>query len=235
MRSSLTISIVIHLLLTLVLLVSMRLTGASEARPVIVRVRLVEPRGEAPPAPPAPAAALTAEPAPAPPPVPLPQEAPPVRVRHRDAEHVAVRPPAAAAPQPLAVEEPRRARPRPAETPPPAAPPAPVAELPPGKSTQVETDAPAFTEFAYYRVAMRNKISSLWSPPRASSPLSCTVRFRIVRSGVIVGAGVAHSSGLAFFDHTALRAVVEASPLPPLPADFPADVVGVTFQFAYNP
>ena len=114
----------------------------------------------------------------------------------------------------------------PAETP---------AERPRGKSTQVSADEPAFAEFAYYRVAMRNKISSQWSPPRASTELVCTVHFRIVRSGAVVGPRLVASSGLPFFDHTALRAVVESSPLPPLPAEFPGDVVGVSFEFAYTP
>jgi protein TonB len=176
----------------------------------------------------------------------VPREVPALERQPRRPAEARVRAPEKAAPQPLATEEPeprrRRVETAPAATPPPAseaqaaAPDeAEPAEQPRGKSTQVSADEPEFVRFAYYQVAMRNKISSQWSPPRASEALVCTVHFRIVRSGAVVAARVVESSGLAFFDHTALRAVIESSPLPPLPAEFPGDVVGVTFEFAYKP
>jgi TonB family protein len=163
----------------------------------------------------------------------------PRQAKPMDAE---VKVPEAAEPKAISVDEPERERaPEPEQTA--APPPSPVAAAPSedqearprGPSTQVESDSPIFTEYAYYRLAMRNKISAAWSPPRASSELVCVVRFQIVRSGAVVGARVENSSGLPFFDHAALRAVLEASPLPPLPADFPDDVVTVHFEFAYAP
>jgi TonB family protein len=240
MRSSFGISLLAHLGVLSLLLVSARLSANVEPRPVVYRVNLVQPRVE-------PEVQAPEPPPPEPPPSrPVPREVPELRVHRRQAREVRLTSPEAAPETPLRVEhrERRERRPEPpAPEPPPPTPPPEPEEVPPaaeeplprGASTQVQPDSPLFAEYAYYRVAMRNKISSLWSPPRASSELVCAVHFRIVRSGAIVGARIQQSSGLAFFDHTALRAVIEASPLPPLPAEFPDDVVGVTFQFAYSP
>jgi protein TonB len=257
MRSSLAVSVAIHVLITLVLWIGVHLNANLEARPVIYRVNLVEPVIAAPV--PAEVEEAPVEPEVKPEPVPespvidvepepMPTELPDLQVRRRRTRDAELAPPEAAEPKPISLDKPdRRRREIEKPKPEPAAPqpavsevvPAPEeaapAETPRGKSTQATTDSPAFAEFAYYRVAMQNKLSALWSPPRASSEIVCSVRFRIVRSGAIVGARVETSSGLAIFDHTALRATIEASPLPPLPADFPGDVVGVTMQFAYKP
>ena len=92
-----------------------------------------------------------------------------------------------------------------------------------------------FGEFSYYQVAMQNKIAAHWSPGFISGEAVAIVYFRIIRSGTIVGARVEESSGIPFYDQTALRAVLEASPLPPLPAQFPDDAVGVHFRFRFRP
>ncbi len=92
-----------------------------------------------------------------------------------------------------------------------------------------------FGEFAYYRIAMQNKIAANWSPAFVSGEAVCVVYFRIIRSGMVVGARVEEPSGIPYYDQTALRAVLESSPLPPLPAQFPDDAVGVHFRFRYKP
>jgi TonB family protein len=92
-----------------------------------------------------------------------------------------------------------------------------------------------FGDFAYYRIAIQNKIAANWSPGFVSGEAKAIVYFRIIRSGRVVGAKVEESSGIPFYDQTALRAVLEASPLPPLPEQFPDDTVGVHFLFRYKP
>ncbi len=92
-----------------------------------------------------------------------------------------------------------------------------------------------FGDFGYYRLAMQNKIAANWSPGFVSGEAACIIYFRIIRSGAVVGARVEESSGIPFYDQTALRAVVESSPFPPLPAQLPDDMVGVHFRFRYQP
>lgn len=91
-----------------------------------------------------------------------------------------------------------------------------------------------FGEFGYYRLAIQNRVGSNWSPGFVSGEAVTIVYFRVIRSGAIVGARVEKSSGIAFFDQTALRAVLASSPLPPLPAQFPEDAVGIHFRFRYK-
>jgi TonB family protein len=91
-----------------------------------------------------------------------------------------------------------------------------------------------FGDFGYYRLAIQNRIGSNWSPAFVSGEAVTIVYFRIIRSGAIVGARVEESSGISFYDQTALRAVLSSSPLPPLPAQFPEDAVGVHFRFRYK-
>jgi protein TonB len=92
-----------------------------------------------------------------------------------------------------------------------------------------------FGDYAYYRIAMQNRIASNWSPGFVSGEATCVVYFRIIRSGMVVGARVEKPSGIPYYDQSALRAVLESSPLPPLPAQFPEDAVGVHFRFRYAP
>ncbi len=57
------------------------------------------------------------------------------------------------------------------------------------------------------------------------------VKFTIQRDGTITGAEVEKSSGYTALDIAALRAVVGARQLPPLPAGVPESVAGRSPQF----
>ncbi len=104
-----------------------------------------------------------------------------------------------------------------------------------GKKSTVELDAPF--PFLYYLTVVRNKISSNWLPTRAQG--TATVRtklhFVILRSGKVTRIVVEESSGVPFFDQSALRAVYASDPLPPLPEEFPDAELGVHFTFEYVP
>jgi TonB family protein len=92
--------------------------------------------------------------------------------------------------------------------------------------------------FAYYLASIRNKIGSRWVPPPGldvrDRPARATVYFRIHRDGQISVARVESSSGNAFFDQTAMRALLAATPLPPLPAGYNDEWLGVHFGFEYQ-
>lgn len=92
--------------------------------------------------------------------------------------------------------------------------------------------------FAYYLAALRNKIGSRWVPPQGVGGRGRTVKaivyFRVHRDGQVSQTSVETSSGYAFFDQTALRALLAAAPLPPLPAGFPDNYLGVHFGFEFQ-
>jgi len=89
--------------------------------------------------------------------------------------------------------------------------------------------------FAYYLATIKRKIAANWRVPGTSSgSIHCRVYFRIARSGSIDTPVIETSSGNFLFDQAALRAVVQAHPLPPLPGGFSDDNLGVHFSFAYE-
>jgi TonB family protein len=92
--------------------------------------------------------------------------------------------------------------------------------------------------YAYYLQAVRDKIATCWAPPSGLSTgnreVSATVSFQIDRRGSIGASYVEEPSGTGVFDAAALRAVVMANPLPPLPQDFPGDWVGIHLRFIYE-
>ena len=105
--------------------------------------------------------------------------------------------------------------------------------VPSVQSVIAGVDAPNF-EFPYYLKLIQGKIGSLWSPPNIGMPRDAkevVVSFTLVTSGKVREVKVEKSSGNAFFDQAALRAVYNASPMPPLPKGFTDPDLKVHFSF----
>jgi protein TonB len=188
--------------------------------------------------------------APVPPPAPAPEEAAKPRI---------LKPPDEVPPPPSekakllpAKEEPKKNPPLPAYTDPKgkaktstteAAPPRP-AENPDtggggagtgagGSGTGVgglRFDQPGFN-YPYYYERVKIAIETNWFKPATSIPTSPVVHFTIQKDGTITDAELVTSSGLTYVDRAALRAVMAASPLPPLPGDFQSSHIGLSVLF----
>lgn len=106
-----------------------------------------------------------------------------------------------------------------------------------GLSAEVGVDDANF-EFTYYLIALRNRIGQNWSAPAGVTASGQAVRavvyFRIRRDGGVTEARVEQSSGIAFFDQSALRAVTISDPVPPLPMGFTGPTLGVHFGFEFS-
>lgn len=89
--------------------------------------------------------------------------------------------------------------------------------------------------FLYYLRIIEQKISQHWTPPanawRSGPEKRVVIGFQIQRDGRIVKPVIKESSGIEFFDQTAVRAVLSADPLPPLPSEFAKDYLDVYFGF----
>ncbi len=104
-----------------------------------------------------------------------------------------------------------------------------------GLSGQVGVDARDF-EFTYYLMLVRNKVAQAWAPPTGlpgGRRVRAAVYFRIARDGGLSNIRLEESSGVEFFDRSALRAVMLSDPLPPLPLGYPGGDLGVHFGFQY--
>jgi TonB family protein len=88
--------------------------------------------------------------------------------------------------------------------------------------------------FAWYLNRVEGIVSGKWNPRqlgfREGSARRCVVHFMVGRRGDVSKVTLVESSGVDLFDREALRAV-KASRLPPLPAKFTANQLGVTFIF----
>jgi TonB family protein len=198
--------------------------------PDVVQVALIDPSDLAAAAPsPAP---------PAPAPAPKIETPPPAEPKGIRIEKPKKKPPEKPVQKQEPPEEPREVAPPPAE--PPSA--APRVTLPmasignAGLKGQVAVDGSQF-EFAYYLALIRSRIGQVWSPPAGLATGGAVVRavvyFRIERDGRIAGARLETSSGVEFFDRSALRAVTLSDPMPPLPLGYGGGDLGVHFGFEY--
>lgn len=137
-------------------------------------------------------------------------------------------------------EPPQSVVPQPRETPAAEPPPAARVALPsaatgvPGLSAQVGVDDADFG-FAYYLVQVRQAIAANWTAP-AGVPAGtrAVVRFRIMRDGTVRDARLSEGSGNGWFDQSAARAVAITRRLPPLPAGYAVNELGVQFGFEYT-
>jgi TonB family protein len=174
------------------------------------------------------------------------------RERLRETPPLPPRPPApvtvAPPPPPARPPEPPRAVAPPAATP--AAPPVATAAARPGldpvplgrpgpgatSTGSLTLDVSDFP-FTYYLRQIQSKISERWSPPRAAAAGGerAVVMFEIGRDGQIKEPKLERESGNAVYDQSALRAVVDASPFPPLPPEFKAPSLRIHFGFEFRP
>ncbi len=93
-------------------------------------------------------------------------------------------------------------------------------------------------EFAWYRASVIAQLRSRWIRPvleEATSVLVASVSFEVERSGVIRDARIESSSGVPAMDRSVLRAVLESSPLPPLPPTWREPTLPARFEFHWTP
>lgn len=92
--------------------------------------------------------------------------------------------------------------------------------------------------FTYYLQILVDKISSNWYPSQVSAGISgdfhTTVFFKIFRSGQISVVDIEESSGIRTLDLSAVRAVQNSAPFPPLPDDYEDEYLGIHLIFEHN-
>jgi len=88
--------------------------------------------------------------------------------------------------------------------------------------------------YAYYIRQIQQKIQESWHG-RAIPGQQPSVVFEIRRDGRLNVATIDRTSGNAYYDQVALRAINDASPFPPLPDDFRKAVLRIGLQFVFDP
>ncbi|NKF24311.1 energy transducer TonB [Solimonas sp. C16B3] len=71
-------------------------------------------------------------------------------------------------------------------------------------------------------------------PPGIHLTGEALLQFSLDRSGALLSASLARSSGNRLLDELALRCVRQAAPFPPPPRNLPADALNFTISFHFN-
>ncbi len=99
----------------------------------------------------------------------------------------------------------------------------------------VGSGSPFGARFGYYEALLRQRVAEKWRTadidPRLESAPPVIVTFEILRNGTVRGLRLMQRSGNVVVDYSAQRAIVEASPFPPLPAGFDRDSAVIEFWF----
>ena len=95
-----------------------------------------------------------------------------------------------------------------------------------------------FFPYAYYIETLRNKVSSSWYSglvsPGQRGQFLVVVDFKILRNGQISDLKIVQKSGIRSLDLSALRAVENSAPFPPLPGDYPYSYLPISFDFVWE-
>ncbi|HXG57424.1 MAG TPA: TonB family protein [Thermoanaerobaculia bacterium] len=105
-----------------------------------------------------------------------------------------------------------------------------TAEVPVGEAGVTALEGGDFP-YTFYIERMKNLIGNRWVRPPVGAGTATTVRFVIERDGTIRDVQTEVASGNGSFDRAAVRAVLEASPLPPLPFGYSGTYLGVHLTF----
>jgi protein TonB len=89
------------------------------------------------------------------------------------------------------------------------------------------------SRYGDYANTIRNLIASKWNTAgvHAGAAQWSAITFTIARGGIVSNANVSHVSGSFELDTSAQRAVLDANPLPPLPAGFDKNEATVELRF----
>lgn len=88
--------------------------------------------------------------------------------------------------------------------------------------------------YAYYIRQVHQKIQERWNG-RAIPGQQPSVVFEIGRDGRLNGVVIDKTSGNAYYDQVALRAINDAGPFPPLPVEYKKSVLRIGLQFVFDP
>jgi TonB family protein len=85
-------------------------------------------------------------------------------------------------------------------------------------------------KFPYYLAAIHHNIERNWNPPPGAKGIKAKVQFTILRSGWVVKneLKLIASSGNYYFDQAAMRAILQSSPFPQMPEEYPKQSLDLT-------
>jgi protein TonB len=100
-----------------------------------------------------------------------------------------------------------------------------------GGQLGVGENSPFGTQFGWYAERLIDQVGRHWNRGGLNTSNAASVTFTIHRDGSVTGIRLLQSSGNMGMDFSAQRAVIDASPFPPLPPGFPKSDATVELKF----
>lgn len=92
------------------------------------------------------------------------------------------------------------------------------------------------SELSWYNSAVAAALYNNWRQPGVAfdEPLIVVVDFLILRDGTVRGTKITQGSGVGTVDRSVLRAITNASPLPPIPPTWSGSTISASYRFILN-
>ncbi len=101
----------------------------------------------------------------------------------------------------------------------------------PNKSTPMPNQQKSHVDFGPYMADMQRRIKRYWSPPEGEEKKRIEVGFKVNKDGQVSDYHIINSMGSAAAEAAAMKALIDASPLSPLP---PGSATSVNIQFTFD-
>ncbi len=136
-------------------------------------------------------------------------------------------------PVPVSKPEPKRVKPVVDETKPIKDVPQQSAEI----TTTLVANIPSDPRLSIWAGRVKKRVESMWSPPTGidvEGQVKTVVSFQVSRDGSVATVGVSQTSGNVLLDQLAERTILRLEHLPPIPENYPEDVIQVSYEFIYH-
>jgi len=107
-----------------------------------------------------------------------------------------------------------------------------VAGTPFGKGVKV--DNASFNYPYWFTLALNKLKQNFRNPLNVQGRIVAAVKFTVIQSGKVIEIEIVESSGYPVFDNAAKAAVERSDPFPPLPREFPDEIISINVPFVNN-
>ncbi|HKP95043.1 MAG TPA: TonB family protein [Fibrobacteria bacterium] len=101
---------------------------------------------------------------------------------------------------------------------------------------QIVSHVPADPRLSFWASRVKKSAELLWRPPSGidiSGNVKAVISFKVTREGQIQDVEIASGSGNADLDDLAKQTIVRLDHTPPIPENFPEDMIQVSYEFVY--
>jgi TonB family protein len=99
------------------------------------------------------------------------------------------------------------------------------------------SDVPSNPQLAFWAGRIKQLVERHWNPPigiDVAGKAKTVISFQVERSGKISDVEITLSSGNKLLDDLARNTLLRLEKVPPIPPNFPGDILKVSYEFIYN-